>query len=137
VFKNFRLATVRFINLNRPNNTTWFDWDGIGDKPELPPGDLIGINAFSLDNEGKFHGITFGVTIAVTGDENLFRITDMVDQYYNLMLPEKTFDILDPTTQAVLGKAVFREGTVVHAVTRFETKIVQSVQGAAVVTLAG
>lgn len=130
-----RNSTIRFINSNRPAGTVYVDWDAVGDLTQIPTGDLIGIHAFGLQNFGKFHRITFGVTIAVVDDPNLFRIADYVKVYQELMQPEKDFDLLDPTTGAPIAKALFVDGVAVHPINRFETRVAQSVQASALVTL--
>lgn len=135
MFKTARLSTIRFINNLKPNLIQYIDWDESSDIQTLPIGDLVGLNAFTMSNQGKMHEIAFGITIATNNDKNLFRITDLVDLYYNAVLPEKEFIIHDPQNTNPIAKALFIEGAQIHPITRFETRVAQSIQVSALITL--
>lgn len=135
IFKASRLSTIRFINELRPISTQFIDWDSGSDLQDLPSEDIIGINGFSVANIGKFHLLHFGVTVAVLNDPHCFRVTDYIDLFYTAMLPEKEFLIYDSITALPVGKAIFRDGALTTPINRFETRVSQSVQGSAVITL--
>lgn len=134
MFKITRLSTIRFINSHLPPKVQYVDWDANADITELPSSDIVGLHAFSILNEGKMFSLNFGVTIAVSDDPNLFRMNDYIDRYFNLMLPEKTFLIYNEAAQPI-AKAIFTNGVAVHPVSRFETRVAQSIQASADLTL--
>lgn len=134
LFKISRLSTIRFINGNLPKGAQYIDWDASASITKLPECDLAGLHAFSIMNEGKFFSLTFGVTVAVIEDDNLFRMNDYVEHYFNLMLPERMFPIYNTSGQQV-GKAIFNDGAAVHPINRFETRVSQSIQATAEITL--
>jgi hypothetical protein len=134
-FRAPRLSAIRFINDNKPDRTQYIDWDANSDIQKLPATDLVGISAFSINNEEKLHRVTFGVLVGTMNDPNLFRISEYVDLYYGLMQPEEEFLIYHPETGMEIGKALFTNGAAVHPINRFETRIAQAVQGSALITL--
>jgi hypothetical protein len=134
-FRAARLSTISFINENKPAGTEYIDWDEGSDIQSLPSTDLVGLSAFSINNEGKLHRITFGVIAGTLNDPNLFRISEYTDFFYRLMQPEQEFPIYHPDTGLEIGKAIFTNGAAVHPLNRFETRVAQAVQGSALITL--
>lgn len=137
IFKCVRLSTIRFIKLAADGSgLKYIDWDENADITKPPDGDLIGLHGFAVSTSGKLHDFQFGVTCQTLNDPNLFRLTDIVDKLYNLMLPEKQFSIIHPNTGEVIAAASFAGETAVHPVNRIETRVTISLQARFVVNLA-
>ncbi len=136
IFKTVRISTQRFIKLKCDAlGIKYLDWDDNADITKVPEENLAGLHGFAVANRGKMHDFGFGITCQTMNDPNLFEITNIVDQFYSAMLPEKTFDIVDPTTGTKIGVASFVEGTAVHPMNRIENRVTVSVQGSFIVDL--
>lgn len=128
IYRAARKSTVRFIRdqimaLNRP--IEYLDWDEASDIQKLPSIDLIGLNGFALTNDGSLHNLIFGVTFSSLNDNNLARITDYVDHFYDMVQPTKTFKLFNNQATQI-GVVTFFEGASVVPVTRAEMRVTVS-----------
>lgn len=134
MYKNLRASTIRLIQdviAGLPNTgfpIQYMDWDAHADVFELPDADLVGLTGFGATQEGHFHDFVFGIGIVTYNDENIFRLSEIVDHFYTRCAVQQQFVVYDTNTGERIGIATIFDGTTVNPITRAEVRPAQSVQ---------
>lgn len=99
-----------------------FDFDAHGETQKLPENDLIGVANMVISTEGPLATTVCVFGISTNGDLNLFRMTDLVAEMYERLLPGKQFPLVDAITGVELGKMTVADGTEASFVMRAEQR---------------
>jgi hypothetical protein len=94
-----------------PSPLAYVDFDAHGDLTQLPAGDVAGLHSFSLSTHQGYYEATWAVNVSTIDDENLFRLVETMDVFYDAFNPEGVIPLYDPVTAQKVGGLVIYYGT--------------------------
>lgn len=106
-------------------DAVYYDWDAHAEATALPDTDLVGLVGFALTQEGKFHDIVCGIGIVTQTDGGLYRLTNLVDLFYNRLAAQARFTIYRADGTQV-GVATCFDGTTVSPATQVDVRPAQT-----------
>jgi hypothetical protein len=104
----------------------YYDWDAHAETFKLPDVDLVGLVGFSMTQEDKFHDLVCGIGIITQSDNGLYRLTSLVDHFYNRLAAGGRFAVYDSNGDQC-GIATCFDGTTVSPATQVDTRPAQTI----------
>ena len=108
----------KFIDDNALTNTTIYNFDAFSQQNELPAGDLLGVQSYSLTLDRELATMSALVCVSTDGDENLFRLNDLSGQLFVLLAPDSDIKVYESGTTNLIGNMRVMNGTSISPVYR-------------------
>lgn len=97
--------------------TTIYNFDAYSEKNDLPEGDLIGLNGYTLDADTDLITVRCRIGIATQHDQNLFRLSAMAGKLFQSFRPGHRIDVFDPEAPSTkVGSLLIAAGTSISPV---------------------
>lgn len=122
LYRDIQASMLRFIadfaeaHGTEANPLTPVNMDAHADESTVPEGDLVCLAALAANVNDKVVGGTLLVGISTQDDTNLMRLSMLIDQLFDSVLPEKRISIYDADSGEVKGWTIVQNGTHVLAV---------------------
>lgn len=115
ILNNINSSLLRFCSefteTSRSKTLVAINFDAHGDDSTLPESDLIGIESVSVSVEHKFLNVKLMFGISTLDDTNLFRLSELTAEFFELVMPEKNIPLLDADTGEEIGWLKVQDGT--------------------------
>lgn len=92
-------------------------FDAHADESELPSSDIVGLTGVTVSVENQLAEVKCMFGISTLDDTNLFRLTDMVAELFESLLPTKKIPVFDASTGIEKGWMIAQDGTTLLPVT--------------------
>ena len=118
IFRDVQVSCLKFCNdfsLKHPGMQAE-NFDAHADESILPMSDLVGLSSLSLVLDDKMAAISLMIGISTLVDTNLFRLSALVDELLQSLVPTNKIKLFDADTGIEKGWMVVQNGTRVLAV---------------------